>query len=73
MSGEVQQGASVRAVVVDCPEGCGQSFTLPAEVVSSEPASRGQVVCTVRVSPSPDDPYFGHMMRHFTMLDEDEP
>lgn len=53
---EVEKGASsVRAVVMECPAGCGATFTLPVEVLSYVPASRGQIVFTVRMDANNDE------------------
>lgn len=68
---EVEKGASsVRAVVMECPEGCGATFTLPAEMLSCVPASAGQVVFTVRMDANNDEGarMTGHLGLHWGML-----
>lgn len=63
---------SVRAVVFDCIDNCGEQFTIPVELVSSEPATRGTITFTVRVNNVPEtNDYVDHCMTHLISIDED--
>lgn len=54
----------------DCPEECGAAFTLPVTVISTEPASSGQIVFTVRMNANNDagERYKSHMLAHYLNL-----
>lgn len=56
----------------DCPEECGALFTLPVTVISTEPATSGQIVFTfsVRMNANNDagERYKDHMMAHYLAL-----
>lgn len=48
--------SNLLAVVVRCPDGCGEKFTVPVELVSKTPGSSGCVTLTIRLADdtSPD-------------------
>ena len=56
---------SVKAVVLDCIDRCGQSFTVPVELISSEPAISGSITFTVRINNIPETAdYVNHCLSH---------
>lgn len=56
--------SNLLAVVVRCPDGCGEKFTVPVELVSKTPGSSGCVTLTIRLAPS-DDPETRRYVQHF--------
>jgi hypothetical protein len=48
--------SNLLAIVVRCPDGCGEKFTVPVELVSKTPGSSGCITLTIRLADdaSPD-------------------
>jgi hypothetical protein len=69
----IEYSHSVRAVVFDCIEKCGETFTLPVELINSDPATRGSITFTVRVNGTDSETleYINHCVSHFAILDGD--
>ena len=62
---------SVRAVVLECIERCGENFTIPVELISSEPATLGTITFTVRINKIPEaEDYVNHCMSHLVDVGE---
>jgi len=58
---------------MDCIAKCGEIFTLPIELISSDAATSGRIDFTIRVSVSDSETvqYVNHCMSHLDILSGD--
>lgn len=64
----------IQSVVMECLEDCGETFILPVtEIISSEPATSGQIVITIRVDANnPEGTRLTeHMMNHWDLTSDE--